>query len=37
MKSWTGLEVLTVVLVGTFGGTPELPCPNTVVPGWHHT
>ena len=28
---------LTVVQVGTFGGTPELPCPGTVVPGWHRT
>ena len=28
---------LTVVLVDTFGATPELPCPGTVVPEWHRT
>ena len=34
---WSGKGSLTVLLVGTFGGTPELPCPGTVVPGWHCT
>ena len=32
-----GKESNTVVLVGTFGGTPEPPCPGSAAPVWHRT